>query len=107
MDKVSTYLLEFLGTYLFILAILLDMHILVIAVVFTLVGLLGAHANPLITVAKFLGQLDKKDPLPFLAIQVLAALLALASVKMIKKNKGSFPSLYKLISWSSGSAASS
>ena len=107
MDKIITYLLEFLGTYIFILAIFLDLHILVIVVIFALVGLMGTHANPLITVAKFVGQLDKKDPLPFLTIQVLAALLALASAKLIKKNKGLFPSLPKISSWLSESAASS
>ena len=87
MNKYLAYLFEFLITYIFILVIFMDSHILIIIVIFSTALLMGAHANPLITITKFVGKLDTHDPVHLIIIQLLAAVSALLSTKIINKNK--------------------
>ena len=87
----SAYVAEYLGSFFFILAILLSAgNPLVIGGALALVVILmgsisGAHVNPAVSVAQFLqGSLRSSDLLPFMAAQLLGGVSAVYAYRAAK-----------------------
>lgn len=86
-------LVEFLGTYIFLVVIITTGNALAIgltlsAVIYLLGSISGGNFNPAVTVMLVLG---KKQPLselvPYIVAQLLGALAALQTYKLLKTNK--------------------
>ena len=84
------YLVEFLGSLLFVYVILATGNPLAIGAALSLVILLtkdisGGHINPAVTIAMVsAGKLQTNDLIPYVMAQVLGALVALEIYKRVK-----------------------
>ena len=87
--KISKYLVEFLGTSLFLFTILKFPNPLMISLSLFLVIVVGGkvsggHFNPVVSVVKHVkGDLKLQDMVLYIIVQVLGGLLALSLFKML------------------------
>jgi len=86
----NTYLVEFLGTALFVFIILATGNPLAIGAALAFILLItgpisGGHVNPAVTIVMAsMGNISPNDILPYILAQVLGALVALEIFKRIK-----------------------
>jgi len=86
----NTYLVEFLGTALFVFFILATGNPLAIGAALAFILLItgpmsGGHVNPAVTIVMAsMGNISPNDILPYILAQVLGALVALEIFKRIK-----------------------
>ena len=87
--KISKYLVEFLGTSLFLFTVLRFPNPIMIALSLLLVMIAGGkvsggHFNPVVSVVKhFKGDLKFEDMILYVIVQVLGGLFALSLFKML------------------------
>ena len=88
----NKYLAEFLGTMIFLYAILASGNPYAIGIALTIVILIfgpisGGHFNPAVSVMMvFDGALDSSDLLPYVAAQIGGGIVALQAFDMINSN---------------------